>query len=50
MDSTLFVDHVQADPYASPSKLRLRVPHATASFPESLFSNHIRCALQYPSR
>ncbi|TFK84096.1 hypothetical protein K466DRAFT_554088 [Polyporus arcularius HHB13444] len=42
MDSSLFVDHVQADPYASPSKLRLRVPHATASFPESLFSNHIR--------
>ncbi|KAI0801553.1 hypothetical protein C8Q74DRAFT_1192313 [Fomes fomentarius] len=38
----LFVDHVQGDAYAPPSKLRLRAPHSVAQFPSSLFSNRIR--------
>ncbi|KAI0688579.1 hypothetical protein C8T65DRAFT_674282 [Cerioporus squamosus] len=41
-DSVLFIDHIQADPYAPPSKLRLRVPHSIANFPRSVFSNRIR--------
>ncbi|RPD54458.1 hypothetical protein L226DRAFT_515835 [Lentinus tigrinus ALCF2SS1-7] len=41
-DCLLYVDHVQADPYAPPSKLALRVPHSVASFPAALFSNRTR--------
>jgi predicted ABC-class ATPase len=39
---TLYVDHVQGDPFASPSKLRLRVPMATARIPEQLRASPIR--------
>jgi predicted ABC-class ATPase len=39
---TLFVDHVQGDPFAAPSKLRLRVPRETARIPEELFANPVR--------
>ncbi|PWN28635.1 hypothetical protein BDZ90DRAFT_231611, partial [Jaminaea rosea] len=39
---TLFIDHVQADPYAPPSKVRVRVPHSAAGFDASLYSNKIR--------
>ena len=38
----LFVDHVQGDPFASPSKVRLRVSQAVADFPTELFSNPVR--------
>ncbi|OSD01103.1 hypothetical protein PYCCODRAFT_1392235 [Trametes coccinea BRFM310] len=38
----LYVDHVQSDPYAPPSKLRVRVPRAVAGIPPGLFSNKIR--------
>ncbi|KAI8980636.1 hypothetical protein BD414DRAFT_492826 [Trametes punicea] len=38
----LYVDHVQSDPYAPPSKMRVRVPHSVAAFPPVLFSNKIR--------
>ncbi len=38
----LYVDHVQGDPYAAPSKLRLRVPLAEARIPASLFANPVR--------
>ncbi|KAI0352187.1 hypothetical protein OH77DRAFT_1428719 [Trametes cingulata] len=38
----LVVDHIQSDPYAPPSKLRLRVPHTVARIPEALFSNKAR--------
>ncbi|MEA1964792.1 MAG: ABC-ATPase domain-containing protein [Candidatus Aerophobetes bacterium] len=38
----LYIDHVQADPYASPSKVRARVRQKTAGFPLSLFKNRIR--------
>ncbi len=32
----LFVDRVQSDPFAAPSKLRLRVPRSLAALPENL--------------
>ncbi|KAA1471598.1 hypothetical protein DENSPDRAFT_859040 [Dentipellis sp. KUC8613] len=38
----LHIDHVQSDPYAPPSKLRLQIGHEVAQFPASLFSNSIR--------
>lgn len=39
---TLIVDHVQGDPFASPSRVRVRVPQTVAQFPPSLFSNKSR--------
>ena len=39
---TLFIDHVQGDPFASPSKIRVRVPCAVAKLPPDLFSNRVR--------
>jgi predicted ABC-class ATPase len=38
----LFVDHVQGDPFATPSKLRLRVDQTLAQLPEELFDNPVR--------
>ncbi|TPX53720.1 hypothetical protein PhCBS80983_g06209 [Powellomyces hirtus] len=40
----LFVDHVQADPYAAPSKIRVRLSQSLAGFPLSLFSTRTRRA------
>lgn len=43
----LFIDHVQGDPFASPTRVRLQVPQKRASFPASLFLNRTRAvALQ----
>jgi predicted ABC-class ATPase len=39
---TIFIDHVQGDPFAAPSKLRLRVPMDLAGMPAGLFANRIR--------
>ena len=39
---TLFVDYVQGDPFASPSKIRVRVPSAVAQIPSDLFSSRVR--------
>ena len=39
---TLFIDHVQGDPFASPSKIRVRVPDAIAQLPSDLFSHRVR--------
>lgn len=39
---TLFVDHVQGDPFATPSRVRFRVPTATHGIPASLRSNEVR--------
>ena len=36
---TLIIDHVQGDPYATPSKLRVRIPQ---SLPRELFSTRPR--------
>jgi predicted ABC-class ATPase len=38
----LHVDHVQGDPFAAPSKLRLRVPMEVAGVPADLFDNDVR--------
>lgn len=39
----LTVDHVQGDPFAAPSKLRLLAPMKIAGFPEDLFGSFSRC-------
>jgi len=39
---TLHIDHVQSDPFAAPSKARVRVPQAVAGLPANLFDNAIR--------
>jgi predicted ABC-class ATPase len=41
-DFTLFIDHVQGDPFASPSRLRVRVNQSIASFSRELFSSKSR--------
>ncbi|MGD8984094.1 MAG: ABC-ATPase domain-containing protein [Desulfobacteraceae bacterium] len=39
---SLHVDHVQGDPFAAPSKIRVRVPMKHAALPLSLFSHRVR--------
>ncbi len=39
---TLFIDHVQGDPFASPSRLRVRVPQSVARFGASTYSTRSR--------
>ncbi len=39
---TLFIDHVQGDPFASPSKIRVRVPHAVTQIPTDVFFSRVR--------
>lgn len=41
-DFTLAVDHVQADPFAPPSRVRLFVSPAVAGFPAALYANKSR--------
>lgn len=41
-DFDLFIDHVQGDPFADPSRFRVRIPQSTARMPSSAFSNKIR--------
>lgn len=41
-DFTLFVDHVQGDPFAGPSRLRVQVPQQRAGYAAELFSNRPR--------
>ena len=41
-DFTLIIDHVQGDPFASPSKLIIKVPQSVAQFPSSLYSSTSR--------
>jgi len=41
-DFALFVDHVQSDPFAPPSKVRVRVPQNIANLPGSLFQSRVR--------
>jgi len=38
----LHIDHVQGDPFAAPSKLRLRVAMQDAALPRELFANEVR--------
>ncbi len=39
---TLAIDHVQGDPFAAPSKIRLRVPQRVANIPEVFCTTTIR--------
>ncbi|MGI6114305.1 MAG: ABC-ATPase domain-containing protein, partial [Mahellales bacterium] len=39
---TLYIDYVQGDPFAAPSRIRIRVPHKIAGFAEDLYNNDIR--------
>ena len=39
---TLFIDHVQGDPFASPSKIRVRVPDTVVQLPPDFFSGRVR--------
>lgn len=39
---TLFIDYVQGDPFASPSRLRVRVPQSAARYPAQMFANRSR--------
>ena len=41
-EATLFVDHVQSDPFATPSKLRVRIPGDRAAIPSDLFEGRTR--------
>ena len=41
-DFTLFIDYVQGDPFASPSRIRVRVDMARAGIPKGLFSVKVR--------
>ncbi len=38
----LFVDHVQGDPFASPSKVRVRISQSVANVPQAFFANTAR--------
>lgn len=39
---TLYIDHIQGDPFAAPSRLRVRVPQEKAGFPKDTFQNRSR--------
>ncbi len=41
-DYELVIDHVQGDPFADPSRVRLLIPKDTAGFPEELYANRSR--------
>ncbi|MCB0196875.1 MAG: ABC-ATPase domain-containing protein, partial [Anaerolineae bacterium] len=41
-DFTLTIDHVQGDPFAAPSRLRVRMPMAVARFPPATYANRSR--------
>jgi len=38
----LLIDHVQGDPFASPSRIRIRLSHEYACFPENTYNTVIR--------
>ena len=41
-DFELYIDHVQGDPFAQPSKIRLRVQQEISQIPEELWINSVR--------
>ena len=41
-DYELVIDHVQGDPFADPSRVRLLIPKHTAGFPEAFYANRPR--------
>lgn len=38
----LIIDHVQSDPFASPSKIRVKIPQSLAKFPSRLYNSSSR--------
>ena len=38
-DFILHIDHVQGDPFASPSHIRIRLSHKTAGFPATYYKD-----------
>ncbi len=42
-DYSLFIDHVQGDPFATPSRFRIEISQQVARFPGELTRNKIRC-------
>ena len=41
-DYEIWIDHVQGDPFAIPSKIRVRIPISTAGFPEETYHDECR--------
>lgn len=41
-DVTLHIDRVQGDPFAAPSKVRVRIAMSTARIPKALFASRVR--------
>ncbi|MCB0214146.1 MAG: ATPase, partial [Anaerolineae bacterium] len=41
-DFTLHIDHVQGDPFAAPSRLRVRLPMTVAALPAATYANRSR--------
>lgn len=41
-DFTLIIDYVQGDPFASPSRLRVKMPQTVAGFPRELYASDSR--------
>jgi predicted ABC-class ATPase len=39
---TLIIDHVQGDPFAAPSRVRVRLPHERTGFPQELWDKRVR--------
>ena len=39
---TLYIDHVQGDPFAAPSRVRFHIPLSRTGFPASLFERRIK--------
>lgn len=39
---SLHIDHVQGDPFAAPSKMRVRIPAKAAQLPNDLYKNRVR--------
>ena len=37
----LSLDHVQGDPFASPSHISIRIPHKTAGFPKEYYKDSV---------
>lgn len=37
----LSIDHIQGDPFASPSHISVRISHKTAGFPREYYSDHV---------
>ena len=37
----LSIDHVQGDPFASPSHISIRIPHKTAGFPKEYYKDSV---------